>query len=174
MRPEVIRQRSIAGATAALSTCGLYRYELTRRVPQVLRWIRPWLFIMLNPSTADALKDDPTIRRCIGFVERNGGTHLTVVNLFAFRSPSPRDLLTAADPVGPGNDWVIQDMVQRHQLGVIVVAWGAFQKARTRVQQVAPLLQGRAQCLGVNKDGSPKHPLYIENEQALIPWECAA
>lgn len=171
-RPELVRQRSIGGASAALSPCGLYRYELTRPLSPSVP-LCPWLFIMLNPSTADALQDDPTIRRCKGFANRGGGTYLTVVNLFAFRSPRPEDLLTAADPVGPGNDVILQDMIDCHQKqGVIVVAWGRTSpKFRARVQQVAAFLPGIVSCLGVNKDGSPKHPLYVPNDQNLIPWE---
>lgn len=169
IRPEGIRQRSVVGATALLSTCGHYRYELTRPLAQT-ETLKPVLFIMLNPSTADALQDDPTIKRCVGFASREGGSQLTVVNLFALRSPSPKDLLTADDPVGPGNDTVLRDAIQCHaDHGVIVVAWGSF--SNERLQAVAQMLGGRALCLGTTKDGSPRHPLYVRSDQPLVPWE---
>src|ERR1019366_833740 len=78
-----------------------YRYSLWRRVGESRRRV---LFVMLNPSTADAIVDDPTIRRCMGFARTWGFGELEVCNLFAYRSPCPSALLRAADPVGPSND----------------------------------------------------------------------
>lgn len=154
--------------TAEISECGLYRYTLTRKTKCPLRWVRPALFIMLNPSTADATKDDPTIRRCISFAEREGCTDLTVVNLFAFRATKPYDLTKAADPIGPLNDLRIAEQIEKHkQFGIIVAAWGqhAFAKKRAKeiVDKFGPLL-----CLGKTQNGYPCHPLYLRSTQELI------
>src|SRR3990167_7612004 len=94
----------LAIGSAIISPCGSYRYTLHRPIPSILRWVKPLLCIMVNPSTADATKEDPTVRRCIGFAKDMGATSLTVVNLFAFRSASPKALATMDDPVGPDND----------------------------------------------------------------------
>src|SRR5262245_19133112 len=86
---------------ALISPCGLYRYWLTRTWDNSLRRV---CWVMLNPSTADAEQDDPTIRRCVGFARSWGAGGIIVVNLFAFRASDPKALLRAADPVGPDND----------------------------------------------------------------------
>lgn len=115
---------------AHLSQDGLYRYSLHRewRVGyDVPRWVT---FVMLNPSTANAHQDDPTIRRCIGFAKSLGGTGLAVVNLYAFRATSPADLWTTPDPVGPNNDHhlaLFLEMAARYDFPIIA-AWGAHAK----------------------------------------------
>src|SRR5690606_33929820 len=133
--------------------CGRYRYSLTRHIPSLLRWVRPVTFVMLNPSTADASEDDPTIRRCISFAERIGGTELEVLNLFALRATDPKELLEAqrngVDPIGPENDEYLRRI---SPMSTVIVAWGAHPAARDRVQQVltGPLLRRELFCLGVN------------------------
>lgn len=150
--------------TAEISPCGQYRYTLTR-VTDVLPLERhTMLFIMLNPSTADALQDDPTIRRCISFARRENCTDLTVVNLFALRATDPKELLTHADPVGPLNDERIAEMVAKHE--IIVAAWGAHPFAKKRAQNLLNKF-GPFKCLGTTKDGSPRHPLYVRNDTVL-------
>jgi hypothetical protein len=106
---------------ADLSPCGTYRYLLGRRVGE---GDRTALFMMLNPSTADATEDDPTIRRCTGFARREGCGVLEVVNLFAYRATDPAELRTAPDPVGPANDHHIKAALGR--VALVVVAWGAL------------------------------------------------
>lgn len=158
---------------AIISDCGNYRYVLTREIEQPIRWNRPCLFVMLNPSTADAELDDPTIRRCVGFAKREGCTSLTVVNLFALRSTDPSNLLSHPDPVGPDNDAHIQEQVLKHANGLIVGAWGAHKstwKLHQRAEYVVSML-GDAYCLGKTTSGSPKHPLYIKKDQILIKLE---
>ncbi len=152
---------------AVISECGTYRYQLERE------WNKAWkkraLFIMLNPSTADAEKDDPTIRRCINFANREGCTQLSVVNLFAYRSTDPKWLWGAPDPVGPENDAHIHHEILGADL--VIAAWGANGLAGAafprvlRVQEYAgskPVL-----CLGMTKEGAPRHPLYIARDQPL-------
>jgi hypothetical protein len=162
---------------AILSHCGTYRYVLTRRVPQVIRWVKPALFIMLNPSIADAEVDDPTIRRCWGFSNSWGCTSLTVVNRFALRSTDPAGLYHHADPYGPENDRHLEEQIAAHRLGVIVCAWGA-EPIATASPWFEPFIQklkeANAQCLGMTKNGSPKHPLYLKKTQDLIPWKGTA
>lgn len=159
--------------SAILSPCGTYRYTLSRRIPCVLRWIKPALFIMLNPSTADATEDDPTIRKCIGFAKSWQHTDLTVVNLFALRATKPIELLKHPDPVGPDNDKHVAEQIEKHaQIGTIVVAWGANKLAQGRARAIAPLLKGApVKALQITKDGSPWHPLYVRYDAELTDWQ---
>jgi hypothetical protein len=149
---------------AIISPCGLYRYSLRRCWDETRTGVA---FCMLNPSTADALKDDPTIRRCIGFAKRWGFGSLEVVNLFAYRATSPADLWPLADPIGPENDAHIKNAVGRASL--IVAAWGIHGTHRRRGEDVAARWQ-EAKCLGVTKDGHPRHPLYIPSVTPLMDY----
>ena len=149
----------IIGNSAVISPCGRYRYLLTRR------WaIGPTcLFAMLNPSTADAEVNDPTVLRCIHFAKREGCGGLEIVNQYGYRSSEPRMLARAEDPVGPENDAHILAAADRRPL-LTVAAWGASApKGLTpRAAEVLAML-GRAgaqvMCLGQNADGSPRHPM---------------
>jgi hypothetical protein len=142
-------------STADISRCGRYRYSLTRvwnlGLPTVV-------FIGLNPSTADATADDPTIRRCMGFARawRFGG--LIVVNLFAYRATDPRILRSVDDPIGSRNNGTIQAHCLSAQR--IVAAWGIHGSLADRAQHVLRFLH-QPYCLGVTKRGSPRHPLYL-------------
>lgn len=154
---------------AVISACGTYRYTLYRRVPDVpCRWIRRILFIMLNPSTADAKKEDPTSRKCMHYSRRELFTDMTLVNLFAFRSPHPTVLWKARkdglDIIGPENDRYLDEQIKLHSglQNRIVVAFGAHPKAKER----AGLVLGRIPnmyCLGLSQDGYPRHPLMLPN-----------
>ena len=139
---------------ALLSPCGRYRYRLTRE------WLMgegTVLFVMLNPSTADAETDDPTIRRCIGFAQRWGFRGLAVGNLFAWRATDPRELRQAIDPVGPENDRHLVEM--SHAANAVIAAWGAG--GGRRGQYALRLLRGTVEHLGLTKQGYPRHPLYL-------------
>ncbi|HEX7157012.1 MAG TPA: DUF1643 domain-containing protein [Burkholderiaceae bacterium] len=144
---------AIEGA-ARVSRCGRYRYALWRRWadgPQVL-------FVMLNPSTADAKADDPTIRRCVDFARRWGFGSIAVGNLFAFRTPSPRALRRAVAPVGPRNDaWLARMARESVQ---IVAAWGNDGSWLDRDRAVRRLLP-ELHALAFTKSGQPRHPLYL-------------
>jgi hypothetical protein len=150
-------------SSADMSPCGLYRYRLSRR------WGggAPMLFIGLNPSTANAEQDDPTIRRMVGFAKRDGLGAIEVVNLFAFRSTDPAKLDDVADPVGPDND----DTILRAARGaaVVVAAWGAHRLVHFRSQVVLRLIaEYNVQCLGTTKNGGyPRHPLYVAATEQL-------
>jgi hypothetical protein len=159
-------------SSAFIDPSGLYRYWLKRR------WGGGSLlpFVMLNPSTADHWKDDPTIRLCMALARREqyGGIH--VVNLYAYRATDPKALLTCADPVGPANDNNIASAL-RGAWAVslpVVAAWGANAKP-DRVGQVLNLVPDvNWRCLGTNKGGSPKHPLFLPADTALVPFPTSA
>jgi hypothetical protein len=121
--------------SAYISPCGAYRYSLSRE------WAPgpACTFIMLNPSTADADIDDPTIRRCIGFAKAWGFGGLAVVNLFAFRATSPKDMQSAAEPVGPANDAAIADGVGLSTIAV--AAWGVHGTYRGRDLEVRRMVE---------------------------------
>lgn len=151
---------------AGLSADMKYRYWLQRSWGTTSR---PRVWIMLNPSTADADNDDPTIRRCIDFTVRDGNCSLIVVNLFAFRATEPKEMKKAADPVGPTNDMFIRQVCQT--AGDIVLAWGNHGKFRKRDTEILSLLKHNnyapVYCLGRNVNGSPKHPLYVKTDTPL-------
>lgn len=162
-----------ATPSAVLSPCERYRYALWRDIA-TLGSDGTVLFVMLNPSTADATVDDPTIRRCMGFTEREGFARLAVANLYGLRSPSPMDIPRADDPVGPECDrWICE--LAEIEADRVVVAWGASPYAAPgRVAEVRALLHGIGLwCLGTTADGSPRHPLYVRGEQPLEPWPSA-
>lgn len=145
---------------ALVSPCGRYRYWLTREWGKGATVV----FVMLNPSVADALVDDPTIRRCIGFARAWGYGAISVVNLYALRSTDPKGLWVVDDPVGPANDgWLTSFATGAEEMDApIVAAWGA----NARPDRVAAVrkLPGmhRLSALGLTKGGQPRHPLYLK------------
>lgn len=120
---------------------------------------------MLNPSTADATADDPTIRRCMGFTRRWGLGELAVVNLFAYRATCRADLMRAREPIGPeNNSWIARAVASADR---VVLAWGASGSWRRRDERVLAILDAmdaRPRCLGLTRDGSPRHPLYLRSD----------
>jgi hypothetical protein len=147
--------------SAAFSRDQRFRYALRRTWdpsgPTVL-------FVGLNPSTADHRQDDATIRRCVGFSKAMGFGQLLVANLFAFRTPHPRVLRRAADPVGPRNDRWLKRLAGEADL--VVAAWGSHGSFLARDQDVIPLL-GEIHCLGITARGQPRHPLYLPKAASL-------
>ena len=149
-------------SSAVFSPCGAYRYRLDRRWDDG----KCVAFLMLNPSTADAEVDDPTIRRCVGFAQRWGYGRLIVVNLFALRSTDPRALARHTNPVGVENDYHIIDAMREAR--ECVCAWGCQQhlttpKLKQRPESVLNMIRAHAPtvCLGLRKDGAPRHPLML-------------
>lgn len=154
---------------AIFSDSHLYRYLLRRIWDDKLIHM---LFIMLNPSMADDEKDDPTIRRCIGFAKREGFGGIEVVNLLAMVSTIPFDARARSDRyIGIDNDQHIHDAVQRvKHAGRIVVAWGATAPA-WRVKQMHFFLKDlNVYCLGTTANGMPRHPLYVRANQPMVEW----
>jgi len=143
---------------AVISDCGKYRYELCR-IWQPKAGLVCW--VMLNPSTADANIDDPTIRRCMGFTSRWGYGGIIVVNLFALRATNPKELYKADDPVGPENfHYVFQ---ASWHAKITIAAWGT---RGTHLNQNRNILNHLTNChyLALTKDGSPRHPLYLRKD----------
>jgi len=126
------------------------------------------MLIGLNPSTADAARDDPTIRRAIGFARAWGFGALWVVNLFAWRATRPRDLKAAPDPVGPRNDVWIRRIAGRCER--IVAAWGNDGTYMGRSARMRALLGDRLDVIRLNASGEPAHPLYLPAGLAPVPW----
>lgn len=149
---------------AVLSGDEVYRYRLTRIWGTGTR-IAVW--IMLNPSTADAFRTDPTWTRCICFTRAWGLDGATAVNLHALRATDPAELARHLDPVGPANDQFIRDAAVT--ASVVVAAWGAHPSAASRAAAVTgagyPL-----RCLGVTKAGHPRHPLYVPGTATLVDY----
>lgn len=154
---------------ALFDSSGTYRYTLWRRWsidhPQVA-------FIMLNPSTADEQSNDPTIRRCIDFAWTWGFGGLEIVNLFAYRATLPRQLLKAEKPIGAENNSYLLQASQRS--ASLVLAWGTHGTYLGRDRAVLNLITHcktkTLNCLGVTKDGCPRHPLYVKKKTRLIEF----
>ena len=141
--------------TALISEDKLYRYQLLRVWDETLPRV---LFVMLNPSTADATKDDPTIRRVISFAKSWGYGGVYVGNLFAFRSTDPKGLKYVKDPIGENNIQHIQAMVGL--VDKIIYAWGNNQKEPKWLSEMVPT----PYCIDISKKGVPKHPLYLKKD----------
>lgn len=143
--------------TAQFSRCERYRYSLGRHWSPKLGAV---LFVGLNPSTADATADDPTIRRCIGFARNWGYGGLLMGNLFALRATDPHVMLAHREPVGTGNDdWLAR---LAHEASAVVACWGAHGGHRGRAQEVIDRgLLGDYFVLGRTAKGEPRHPLYM-------------
>ena len=153
------------GDYADISPCGRYRYRLDRKFigagPTVV-------FCMLNPSTADAENNDPTIRRCIGFARREGAGKLVVVNLFAGRATKPDELFKMDDPTGPRNEHAWESALDGRN-EIIIAAWGADKRAKRagdRFRAWARMWGRELYCLGKTQAGAPRHPLYLKNDAA--------
>ena len=163
------KQNSMAGIEygAIFDTSGRYRYSLWRAWSSYHPRI---VFVLLNPSAADEQRNDPTIRRCIGFARAWEFGFVEVVNLFAYRATDYRELFKVGDPVGEENDRFLVQAVER--CSAVVVGWGTRGTLLGRDRQVIQLLAGRKDvyCLGLTKDGLPRHPLYLKDDTSLVPF----
>ncbi len=149
---------------ALYSPCERYRYGLERR------WGagRPLLYVMLNPSTADELRNDPTIERCQRRAVLLGFGAMRIANLFAWRATRPADLRRAAEPVGEENDALL--LAWHGEAGMTLGAWGVHGAHLGRGPGIAAALEGELHNLGLTRDGHPRHPLYVSYEVAPTPW----
>lgn len=153
---------------AVFDKSGKYRYSLSRM------WNaerNKAVFVMLNPSKADATINDPTISRCITFADRMGCGTLEVVNLFAYRTAYPRELRACRLPVGKLNDQYIARAVE--MASVVVVAWGNWGRLYERDREVLQLISSISAekplfCFGVTGQGQPRHPLFLSYDNELI------
>jgi len=147
------------GYPSVWSPCRRFRYLLWRQWGPL-----PYLLVVgLNPSTADDTADDPTLRRCIAFAKREGMGALCMANVYAYRSTDPAGLrdLGLALAVGTDNGrWLAA--AARHA-GAVICAWGkhAAQRDVAATLSILRANAARVLCLGINQDGSPKHPLYL-------------
>lgn len=157
----VLQAHSDVERGAVLSPCQRYRYQLTRTWDEKLPAVA---FVGLNPSTADANIDDPTVRRCIGFARDWGFGALVLVNLFALRSTEPSKLYSACEPVGPENDRWLQ--LAGDNAETVVAAWGVHGELHGRCRAVQRLF-ANLKCLGKTRDGHPRHPLYLSKNTPL-------
>lgn len=170
------------------SPCRRYRYTLWREfygfhainpplLPLEGNEAHNYLMVIgLNPSTADETLDDPTIRRCIDFAKRWGFGALCMTNLFAFRATDPEVMKRTLAPEGETIDsntsrncrWLLKTA---RGAGMILVAWGKHGIYRERQTTVLRMLgQYKLHALAINKDGSPKHPLYVRGDTSPIPF----
>ncbi len=174
--------------SAYISECGLYRYTLSRDWDQDLPCV---YWIMLNPSTADATKDDPTIRRCINYSKAWGFGGAAILNLFAYRATQVKDLKQAhkdgIDIIGPENNWqlrtvatVVNPKKSKDKHGnitikkkddIAIAAWGNDGVLGDRSQEVLKLFE-EIRCLRINKKSKqPSHPLYLPKILTPMYWD---
>ncbi|MCI5042614.1 MAG: DUF1643 domain-containing protein [Donghicola eburneus] len=157
-----------APSVATYSDCERYRYSLTRTWdPDGKRA----LFVMLNPSTATEVQNDPTVERCERRARTLGFGSFEVTNIFAWRDTDPKAMRAAADPIGPYNDQAIHDGAL--QADQIVCAWGTHGAHLNRGPEVERLLRATGRPLfhlGLSKAGHPKHPLYIAYNVQPVLW----
>lgn len=150
---------------AVISDDGQYRYRLWRTWDVAKPTVA---FVMLNPSTADATEDDPTIRRCIGYAREWGYGRLVVGNLFAVRETDPANLYDYFDPVGPENDRHLQEIAEEAEK--MIAAWGVNGSLGDRAKEVVQELEADLHALDTTKDGHPVHPLYQPSDAEPEPW----
>ncbi len=161
-------QKGDAASVAFYSDCEKYRYSLTRVWdPSGTRAS----FVMLNPSTATEVQNDPTVERCERRARALGHGAFSVTNIFAWRDTDPRAMRRAPDPVGPANDDAILEAA--HWGDQVVCAWGTHGAHLDRGPTVESLLRGTGlplHHLGLSKAGHPKHPLYIAYAETPQLW----
>lgn len=169
IQPDLMAPFTGDAASAEFSLCQTYRYSLWRWWDTSKPY---WAFLMLNPSTADATKNDPTVERCQRRATQAGAGGVAVVNLFALRSTDPAGLYSHDSPVGPENDAYIMD-VCRGAL-IVICAWGGHGRHLNRASHVTTMLKQagiQTRALAINADGSPKHPLYIATAVQPVPYD---
>ena len=166
----ITRRHSADGtdSSATYSPCETFRYSLTRSWDDTGPHA---LFVMLNPSTASELRNDPTVGRCETRARKAGYGAFTVCNLFAFRATLPADLRRAEDPVGPENDRLLLECADAADL--VICAWGvhgAFRERGTAVARLLATIERPLFHLGLTKAGHPRHPLYLSYAVTPEPW----
>lgn len=155
-------------STAIFSDCEKYRYSLTRTWDPSLRRVA---FVMLNPSTADEVKNDPTVERCERRARTLGFGAFRVCNIFAWRDTDPKLMKAAADPVGPANDDAIREACA--WADVVVCAWGAHGDHMDRGATCEIMMRATGKPLyhvGLTKAGMPRHPLYVAYAVQPTEW----
>ncbi|MEM8579126.1 MAG: DUF1643 domain-containing protein [Pseudomonadota bacterium] len=157
-----------APSVAVYSDCKRYRYSLTRTWDATQGRVG---FVMLNPSTATEVQNDPTVERCERRARALGYGAFRVVNIFAWRDTDPRKMRAATDPIGPENDAAIAEAAG--WADVVIAAWGTHGAFLDRGASVARLLAATGRPLfhlGLSKAGHPRHPLYLPYTQKPEAW----
>lgn len=154
-----------SSSEAVISDDQKYRYYLSRKWSEEGKVIA---FIGLNPSTADAERDDPTIRRCINFAKSWGGSKLVMGNLYAYRSTNPNILNSVDDPIGVDNDAWLARIISESQ--IVIAAWGVLGKIHGRDIQILNNHRANLSYLKLTKEGYPAHPLYLSSTLTPIKY----
>lgn len=169
MRSLFEDEATVDWRSAEISPCGKYRYSLKRRWHAAQPSVN---FVMLNPSTADATIDDPTVRKCIVYAKAWGYGGIVVTNLFALRATDPRELKRTPFPVGErNNDHLYTEALNA---GLVVCAWGNHGDYQFRCDDVGTMLHRHGvvpHALRVTKKGQPEHPLYLPGDLKPQPYQ---
>lgn len=160
----------LVAARTVFSASRTHRYTLFRHWGPRREYCA---FIGMNPSGADVVHDDRTVAKCCRLAKRWGYDSLYMLNAFGLRATNPEELYAAQDPVGPDNDRHIREIASK--AGLVVVAWGKPARHLDRDRQVTALLRescdpAKVKCFALNNDGTAKHPLYVKEDSALIPF----
>jgi hypothetical protein len=160
---------------AEFSPCRKWRYALWRNWEEGNNR-KSVMFVGLNPSIADEVENDATIRKCIGFAQRWGYSGIYMVNLFAFVATKPSHMAAFDDPIGPGNDASISKY--RQDVERVIAAWGSVDRRfrnklnwNNRINQVLKLVRTPVECLGTTLDGSPFHPSRLSYMKERIAYQ---
>ncbi|MEL6349084.1 MAG: DUF1643 domain-containing protein, partial [Myxococcota bacterium] len=175
-------QREIPRSGATLTSDGAHRTRLWRVWAQTLE--KAIVFVGLNPSTADAHQDDPTIRRMVNFAMREGCGEIQVINLFTLRATEPRDLWAAPKTERLCGAELFQEAIAAAcaRADTAILCWGAGQAGRKAHKQALKhaadvMIEDlrdhgmTLKCFGLTQDGQPKHPLYLSADTPLLDWE---
>lgn len=161
---------------ATFSQDRVYRYTLWRNWSVGLftptgkpdRYVN---FICLNPSTADEIHDDNTIRKCVKFAKTWGFGAMCVTNLFAYRSTDPKAMMLVDEPIGSENDYYLENIAKNADL--VIAAWSQYGNHRNRATGVRTNLATidmHYLRMGKGKDPQPWHPLYLPDVTKPVQW----
>lgn len=158
--------------TANVSICEKHRYRLSRE------WKESGLlfaYFGVNPSKADSKRDDATVKKWIGFTDRNGGRGFVVGNVFSFRSTDVKELSVTNEPIGPENSKYVQNII--NDADVLVPCWGNTSKVNKELRhhfealKLTLFMSGKPIFIfGLTKSGDPIHPLMIGYSTPMTPW----
>lgn len=159
--------------SAVISPCGMYRYRLERECTMPFEGSKVIAYFGINPSTADAVEDDPTVKKWRGFTLLNGGHRFIVGNVFAYRATDVNELSRVCDPLGADNLETLQGIIA--DADILVPCWGKLSKVPIRLHQHFPVMWDLFRAsgkpvlnLGLNVDGSPKHPARLAYSTPLV------
>lgn len=158
-------------AGAILSPCGLYRFKLWRQWEPLDGASGTALFILLNPSTADAYQDDATVRRCIAFTKAWGMVCTEIVNVFPFRATKPADLKKHLSSPEADEENACHVLNAARNADRVICGWGAHRMATKPARVLLSGVEVPLWCFGLTADGFPRHPLYLPADAQLEPFD---